>query len=106
MAAAKGGSGKGSTAGSGKTQTMKPAAKGQKPISFQKGGLHDSLGIPKGKPIPAGKMQAAQAGKFGPKAQQHANFAVNVLGQGQQTAAANRAKSTTRKGASRGRRST
>lgn len=49
--------------------------KGQKPISFQEGGLHESLGVPPDKPIPPGKMAAAKAGKYGPKAQKQANFA-------------------------------
>lgn len=36
-----------------KTVTMK--AKGKKPITFKKGGLHKSLGVPEGAPIPSGK---------------------------------------------------
>lgn len=74
----------------GKTQTIKSA--GKKPIRFQKGGLHESLGVPAGKPIPAGKMQAALSGKAGPKAKAQANFAKNVLGAGRKTAASNRSK--------------
>ena len=93
MAAAKG--------GKSAKATLKPTKKGQQPVTFKPGGLHESLGVPAGQPIPAAKMAAAQAGKFGLKAQKQAAFAVNVLGQGQRTAAANR--STPRKGASRGR---
>ena len=61
-----------------KTRTIK--APGKQPISFKEGGLHQSLGVPAGKPIPAAAMQSALAGKKGPKAQKQANFAVNVLG--------------------------
>lgn len=69
-------------------QTIK--SPGKKPISFKKGGLHQSLGVPAGQPIPAAKMQQALAGKAGPTAQKQALFARNVLGQGQKTAAKNR----------------
>jgi hypothetical protein len=61
----------------GKTQTVK--SPGKKPISFKSGGLHQSLGVPKGKPIPPGKMRDALAGKNGPKAKAQADFAKNVL---------------------------
>ena len=89
MAAAAGKSaGKGKS--SGKTTTMK--APGKSPISFRKGGLHQSTGTPAGQPIPAGKMQKALSGKLGPKAKKQALFAKNVLGQGQRTAAKNRKK--------------
>lgn len=63
--------------GSGK-KTIRAA--GKKPISFQPGGLHASLSVPAGKPIPAGKMRAALNGRAGPKAAAQARFAVNVLG--------------------------
>lgn len=62
-------------------------APGKKPISFKPGGLHQSLGVPAGKPIPPGKMQAALAGKAGPKAKQQASFAKNVLAKGRRAAA-------------------
>ena len=68
-----------------KKTTMKAA--GKKPITFAKGGLHQSLGTPKDKPIPPGKMADALAGKAGPKAAAQARFAKNVLGKGQKTAA-------------------
>lgn len=64
---------------------------GKKPIPFKKGALHRQLGVPADKPIPAGKMDAAARGEFGPTAQKRAQFAKNVLKQGQKTAAANRA---------------
>lgn len=52
---------------------------GKKPITFKEGGLHESLGVPKGKPIPPGEMSAAAAGKRGKKAKKQALFARNVL---------------------------
>ena len=60
-----------------KKKTIKAA--GKPPISFKDGGLHKSLGVPAGKPIPAQAMQDALAGKKGPKAKQQAQFAKNVL---------------------------
>jgi len=61
----------------GKKQVIK--SPGKKPISFKPGGLHQSLGVPQGKPIPPAKMRDALAGKNGPKAKQQAQFAKNVL---------------------------
>lgn len=61
---------------------------GQSPIKFRKGGLHESLGVPQGEKIPAEKMQAALAGKYGPKAQKQARFAQSVLKTGRATALA------------------
>jgi hypothetical protein len=66
--------------------------KGKAPVVFQKGGLHQSLGVPEGQPIPAAKMAAAKAGKYGPKAQKQANFATGMLAAGRKTAAKNRKK--------------
>lgn len=68
----------------GKTTMKSP---GKPPIQFQKGGLHSSLGVPAGQPIPAAKMASALAGKEGPKAAAQARFAKNVLGKGRKTAA-------------------
>jgi hypothetical protein len=73
-----------------KTQTIK--SPGKTPVTFKKGGLHESLGVPQGQKIPAGKMAAAQAGKYGPKAKQQANFAQGMLKAGRQTAAKGRGK--------------
>lgn len=53
--------------------------KGQKPIKFREDGLHESLGVKKGEKIPASKIAAAKAGKYGPKAKKQANFMTNVL---------------------------
>lgn len=72
--------------------TIKGGGKGKKPVSFQPGGLHESLGVPQGQPIPAAKMAAAKAGKFGPKAQKQADFATGMLAAGRKTAAKNRAR--------------
>lgn len=60
-------------------KTIAPKAPGQKPITFQPGGLHVSTGTPMGQPIPPAKKAAAAAGKLGPKAQKQAMFAKNVL---------------------------
>lgn len=73
-----------------KTTTMK--SPGKDPITFEKGGLHRSLGVPQGQKIPAKKVAAAARGDYGPKAQKQANFAQNVLKQGRKTAAKNRGK--------------
>lgn len=73
-------------------KTQKIKSPGKAPVSFKKGGLHQSLGVPQGQTIPAGKMAAAQAGKFGPKAKQQANFAQGMLKAGRQTAAKGRGK--------------
>lgn len=62
---------------SSKTVTLKK--KGKKPIKFQEGGLHESLGVPAGVPIPEGEYQAALAGKRGPKAKKQALLKKNVL---------------------------
>lgn len=49
-------------------------------ISFRKGGLHESLGVPAGKPIPASLMQEALSGKRGPKAKKQAELARTLKG--------------------------
>lgn len=75
-------------AASGKTTTIK--SPGKKPVKFQEGGLHKSLGVPADQPIPAGKMADAKAGKYGPLAKKQASFAAGMLKAGRQTAARNR----------------
>jgi hypothetical protein len=66
-----------------KTVRIKPsaqaAARGAKPITMQKGALHEQLGVPASQKIPASKMAAARAGRYGPKAKARANFAKHVL---------------------------
>lgn len=71
-------------------QTIK--SPGKKPVTFAKGGLHTSLGVPQGQKIPQAKMDAAAAGKFGPKAKAQANLAQGMLAAGRKTAARNRSK--------------
>lgn len=74
----------GKTVRVGGTQVIK--APGKKPIAFKKGSLHQALGVPQGKKIPASKMAAAAAGKYGSEAKKKALFAKNVLAKGQRTA--------------------
>jgi hypothetical protein len=73
----------------GKTTISSP---GKKPVTFAKGGLHRSLGVPQGQKIPAGKMAGAQRGEYGPAAQKQAGFAQGMLKAGRKTAASNRRK--------------
>ena len=88
MAAPKKKSGaKGSTKGS---RVVMKGGKGQKAVSFQKGGLHRSVGVPQGQKIPASKMAAAKAGKYGPKAKKQAIMATGMLAKGRRTANKNR----------------
>lgn len=61
-----------------KTEIL-PAKDGNKPITFHKNGLHQSLGVPAGTKIPAAKRSAALQGKFGKTALKQALFAKNVL---------------------------
>ncbi|HLK78601.1 MAG TPA: hypothetical protein VKU77_33745 [Streptosporangiaceae bacterium] len=75
--------------GSGKTVIR---ATGRKPVAFRPGGLHESLGVPQGESIPAAKMAAAKAGKYGPKARAQAALATGMLAAGRKTAARNRKK--------------
>jgi len=64
----------------------KPAAKRAKTTTvkspfggtMQKGGLHKSVGVPQGQKIPASKLAAAKAGKYGPKAKKQANMASSL----------------------------
>lgn len=53
--------------------------KNKKPIKFTPGGLHKSLGVQPGVPIPKGKFQAALTGKMGSLAAKQARFKQNVL---------------------------
>lgn len=59
----------------GSKQTIPAGGKGQSPITFKKGGLHQSLGVPQGQPIPQSKLNAALKGSYGPKAQKQAQLA-------------------------------
>jgi len=62
-----------------KKKTITPTKAGQKPITFKEGGLHASTHTPAGQKIPASKIAAASAGKYGPKAKKQAAFYKNVL---------------------------
>ena len=61
------------------TVTLKPKKKGQKPIKFHEGGLHESLSVPMGEKIPEWKIRAALAGKYGEKAKKQASLMKHVL---------------------------
>jgi hypothetical protein len=69
-----------------KTKIITISKPGKPTIKFKKGGLHKSLKVPEGKKIPATKMAAAKAGKYGPKAKKQANFATGLLAKGRKTA--------------------
>lgn len=49
-------------------------------ISFKKGGLHQSLGVPEGQPIPPAKLRAALSGRYGSKAKRQAMLARTLEG--------------------------
>jgi len=78
------------SSGSGAKKTVIKSP-GRPPVSFEKGGLHRSLGVPEGQTIPAAKMAAAAAGDYGPKARAQAALAQGMLAKGRKTAAKNRA---------------
>ena len=61
-------------------------AKGKKPVTFNKGGLHRSTHTPMGEKIPASKMAAAKRGDYGPLAKKQANMATGMLAAGRRTA--------------------
>lgn len=54
----------------------------QKSVTFREGGLHRTTGTPLGEKIPADKMAAAKAGKYGSLGVKQANMATNMLGAG------------------------
>lgn len=47
---------------------------------IRKGGLHETVGVPQGQPIPPAKMQAAAAGRYGPKGVKQAQLARTMEG--------------------------
>ena len=67
-------------------------AKGKKPITFNKGGLHRTTGTPMGQKIPASKMAKAKAGGYGPLGKKQANMATGLLAKGRRTAAKRKGK--------------
>ena len=68
-----------------RTVTMRPKKRGQKRVSFKKGGLHRSLGVPEGDKIPDDKMRSAKAGNYGEKARKQASMAMGMLAKGRKT---------------------
>lgn len=75
----------GKTVAPGGTQVIKQ--KGKEPMAFEKGGLHEMLNVPQGETIPLAKVNAALAGKYGPKAKKAAVFAFRgALAKGRKTA--------------------
>lgn len=76
-------------AGKGGKSTIS-GGKGQKPVTFRKGGLHESVGVPQGQKIPQAQVNAAAAGKYGPTAKKQAVMAKGMLTAGRKTAAGNR----------------
>ncbi len=72
--------------------TMHPKKKGQKPVTFNKGGLHETTNTPAGEKIPVEKIRAALAGRYGPKGKKQAVMAQGMLKKGRKTAAKNRKK--------------
>lgn len=60
------------------TQTI-PSKDGKPAISFHKGGLHETTNTPSDQKIPASKIAAALAGKYGKKGKAQALFMKNVL---------------------------
>jgi len=75
-----------------KKVVIKPKKKGQKKVTFNKGGLHRSTNTPEGQKIPRWKIEKALAGGFGPKAKKQANMAEGMLKKGRQTAAKKRSR--------------
>ena len=72
-----------------KTTTIEGGV-GQKPVTFQKGGLHRSVNVPQGQKIPASKIASAKRGDYGPKAKKQAIMATGMLAAGRKTAAKGR----------------
>jgi len=63
-----------------------PIEQGQKPIHFEKGGLHKALHVPQDQPIPESKKQAALEGKYGQRIKREAIFAfLGALAKGRET---------------------
>jgi hypothetical protein len=62
-----------------KIKVIKAKKSGQHDISYHPGGLHESLGVAKGKPIPSAAFHAALSGSKGEKAKKQALMAKNVF---------------------------
>ena len=61
------------------TKTIEPKNASQKPITYEKGGLHSSTGTPQSEKIPTKKFARALAGGYGSKAKRQALMAKNVF---------------------------
>lgn len=70
----------------GGTQVIKPQKKGQKPVAFKKGGLHETTHTPQGEKIPESKIQAALRGEYGKRGKKQAVMATGLLKKGRKTA--------------------
>jgi hypothetical protein len=62
-----------------KLTVLKKTSPSQKTIKYHKGGLHETTHTPMGEPIPASKVEAAAAGKYGSKGKKQVAFMRNVL---------------------------
>lgn len=71
-------------------KTVMIKKKGKKPIKFKEGGLHRTTGTPAGQKIPASKMRAAKAGRYGKLGKKQANMATGLLAAGRKTVTKNR----------------
>lgn len=75
-----------------KKVTLQPRKKGQKKVTFRKGGLHKSTGTPAGQKISSADMQKALEGYYGQLAVKQANMAQGMLKKGRKTAVKNKKK--------------
>lgn len=71
--------------------TIMKARPGKKAVRIRPGGLHRSTNTPMGQKIPASKIAAAKAGRYGPLAKKQANMASGMLAKGRKTAARHQA---------------
>jgi len=79
----------GQTVAPGGTQVIQK--KGQPPMAFKKGGLHEALGVPQDQPIPLAKVNEALSGKLGPKIKKMAVMGFRgALAKGRKTASKGR----------------
>jgi hypothetical protein len=69
-----------------KKKTVTMHAKGKKPVTFKKGGLHATTHTPMGQKIPKAKMEKALQGGYGPKGKKQAVMAEGMLKKGRKTA--------------------
>lgn len=60
-------------------RVIRAKKRGQKNLKFHPGGLHESLGVKKGKKLTASEHAAARSGKEGKKAKKEEIFYENIL---------------------------